>query len=132
MAKVLNFVLLFALLLQSCHSTKQEVESHQTPKKRDTLSKLKQSMSSLIEDKLIEEGYDIGIVKYVENSDCPYVIYNENSKVQFDPINFDSTEFASFKSNDLKVYFKYRPLRRMNRCNEASPIELVSIKKRED
>lgn len=132
MVKVLNFVLLFSLLLQSCHSTKKEVESLQTSKERDTLSKLKQSMSSLIEDKLIEEGYDIGLVKYVENSDCPFIIYSENTEVQFDPINFDSPEFTTFKSNDLKVYFKYRPLRRMNRCNEASPIELVSIKKREE
>jgi hypothetical protein len=35
------------------------------------------------------------------------------------------------RNDGEKVYYKYRPLRRMNRCTEANPIELVDIKKRE-
>ncbi len=120
------------VLIGACNSPKQKVDTDPSVNKTDTLSKVKKGMANLIEEKLIKEGYQLGTVKKLENTDCPFVIYSETTNNLLDPINFEASDFAEFKENELKIYFQYRPLRMMNRCNDASPIELTSIKKRED
>ena len=90
------------------------------------------STTQTIKVQMDSEGYIKGIVKVLKDSDCPFIIIDETSRTQLDPINFDLPEFAEYKNDGIKIYFKYKPLRRMNRCNDASPIEVESIKKRED
>ena len=46
-------------------------------------------------------------------------------------INILEESYKAMRNDGEKVYYKYRPLRRMNRCTEANPIELIDIKKRE-
>jgi len=79
---------------------------------------------------LLNEGYAMGTIKYLKNSKCSYIIIDEKSGVQFDPINIDTDKYSAFKSESTKVYFKYRPLRMANRCMEAQPIELEDMKTR--
>jgi hypothetical protein len=78
-----------------------------------------------------KEGYSIGTITYQKDSKCAYIITDEKSGIKFDPINIDKDLFESYKVDNSKIYFKYRPLRMMNRCTEAQPIELEDIKKRE-
>ena len=82
--------------------------------------------------KMLDEGYSKGTVAYLKDSKCSYIIIDEKTGVKFDPININTKEFSVFKKDTERVYYKYRPLRMANRCNEAQPIEIESIKKRED
>lgn len=118
----LSFVLL-ALMAESCESTKVATEANAETKEQST-QQMKQDLSN--------EGFSSGVVKYLKGSKCPYIIVDDKTGAQFDPINMDDETFANYKKDQEKVYYKYRPLRRMNRCNEAQPIELEDIKKRED
>ena len=106
----------------SCDSAKSAAETSATA---DTNNKAMQ-------EQLISEGYSPGTVKLLKNSECTYIIVDEKTNVQFDPINMDDAKFADFKSEGAKIFYKYQPLRRMNRCTEAQPISIIDIKKRED
>lgn len=79
-----------------------------------------------------KKTFKLGIIEYVNNSDCTYVIVDEKTQKKFDPINFSSPEYLPFKKNNQLIYYKYRPLRMVNRCYNVQPIEIVDIKKRED
>ena len=81
-------------------------------------------------DKLINDGYLIGTVIYLEKSKCGYIIIDEKTKTKYDPINIDEDKFNEFKTNKNTIYYKYRLLRMMNRCNNVNPIQLVDVKKR--
>ncbi|MDT0556478.1 hypothetical protein [Patiriisocius hiemis] len=115
----ITFGFLF-LIAASCNTTKnttEEVSSKNT-------EEIKMS------EKLIAEGFQEAIViaSEVEN-DCPYTLMvNNNKDMLYDPINLEE----EYKSNGEKVWVKYRPLRRQNRCTKASPVEITSIQKREE
>ena len=123
MQKNLCLIFLVFLSLQSCVIGQDKVESEKSKSKQNT---------GIIKENLLKDGYELGIVKIPEESDCTYIILNETTKVNLDPINFNISDYEDFRVKDLKIYFKYRQLRMMNRCNEALPIELISILKRED
>ena len=106
----------------SCNTTKTTVASS-NPNATETKT---------MEIDYSKEGYSIGTITYQKDSKCAYIITDEKSGVKFDPINIDKELFESYKVDNSKIYFKYRPLRMMNRCTEAQPIELEDIKKRED
>ena len=76
-----------------------------------------------------QEGYKMGTVQLNKDSACKYTILVDKSNIRFDPVNMDDKRFEAFKSDAQKVYFKFRPLRMMNRCPEAQPIEIEDIKK---
>ena len=78
------------------------------------------------------DTFELGRITYLENSDCTYIIIDEKTTNKFDPINFMSAEYLQYKKNNLLIYYKYRPLRMVNRCYNIQPIELVAIEKRED
>lgn len=105
----------------SCNTTKTSVEANNA----------QQTETKTMNIDYTKVGYSIGTITYHKNSKCAYIITDEKSGVKFDPINIDKEVFENFKIDNTKVYFKYRPLRMMNRCTEAQPIELEDIKKRE-
>ena len=88
--------------------------------------------SSYLKEALIKDGYEPGLVKVLKDSECSFIIYNVATKAQLDPVNFNISEFEVFRKKDLKIYFKYKPLGMMNRCNEASPVELLSVVERQN
>lgn len=119
LTKTLSLVIMgFAL---SCNTSKTTVASAHTTTKDTKTMTIDYS----------KEGYHIGIVNYLKDSQCPYIITDEKSGIQFDPVNIDKAIFETYRVDNTKIYFKYRPLRMMNRCSEAQPIELEDIKKRE-
>lgn len=77
-----------------------------------------------------KEGYSMGTLTYHKDSKCTYVITDEKSGTKFDPVNINDKVYENFKVDGSKIYYKFRPLRMMNRCTEAQPIELEDIKKK--
>lgn len=114
--------ILFLSIASSCDSAKTAATE------KETETKTTKSMDS----KLVAEGFIAGTVKYQADSKCTYVIVDEKTNLKYDPINIDDVKFIVFKKDADKVYFKFRLLRMMNRCEDAQPIELENIKKRED
>jgi len=97
---------------------------------KDTLNK--KVLKAQFNDKQMKhDGFDIGHVKYQPESNCAYIIINEDTHAKLDPINIGDKSFIFLKNDIRSIYYKYRPLRRMNRCPEATPILLVTVKKRD-
>lgn len=83
-------------------------------------------------EKMLEAGYQLGtIVASSAEGDCPFVIElaTKTDTLLYDPINLDKS-FSSFKQDNMKVWFTFQPLRMMNRCTKANPINLIDIKTR--
>ncbi len=101
------------MVLASCNSTKEVVITKEDSKQ--------------IEVNLIKKGYVFATVMHNKNSLCEYVIVDKKTGLKFDPINIDNEQFKTFKVDGKDIYFKYRPLRRANRCEDLQPIEIEDI-----
>ncbi|WP_146090724.1 hypothetical protein [Aureitalea marina] len=80
-------------------------------------------------EKMIAEGFAAGtVVLSDEPRDCPVTIRLEgtDTTTYYDPVEIDD----AFKTEGLKVWFKFRGLRMANRCQKANPIAIEEIKKR--
>jgi len=121
---------LTALVFLSCSSTKNEMENDQ--KTKSPLGVAKNSIDRVLEERMVKDGYTLGTVLFLKNFDCEYIIKEENAAAKFDAINFESAQYSDFKQDSLKIYFKYKPLRMMNRCKDALPVKLLSIRKRKE
>lgn len=119
---ILNLLLVFT----SCNSTKEKVQAENSP-----IINSKQSDYKTMDAEMINNGFKIGEIKYLKDKECAYIIIDEASNAKFDPVNISDELYQSYKQDNQKIYFKYRPLRMMNRCTEANPISLIDIKKRE-
>ena len=76
---------------------------------------------------MVADGYTMGvIVASTAKDDCPYVIKSElkTGTVMYDPINLDK----AYMKDGMKVWYKYNPLRMMNRCEKANPVSLEDMK----
>lgn len=108
--KVLSIIAMTAFLLGSCNSKKQTMEQNNN---RD--------------QEMIVQGYTKGTIHHSEKEgDCPYQIIvstGENTLVYYDPTNLSER----FKQDKAIVYFKFRGLRRMNRCPRAAPVEITEM-----
>lgn len=82
-----------------------------------------------IEKKVTEEafdptGYTSGIIVYSkEKDDCEYTIKLKDG-LYYDPINLED----GYKKDGMAVYFKFRGLRMMNRCNKANPVSIEEMR----
>lgn len=79
-----------------------------------------------------KEGFKIGVVNFNEDGRCVYTITDQSTNVIYDPVNFMEIAADNLRFDAVTVYFKFRPLRMMNRCENLQPIEITEIKKRED
>lgn len=119
MSPVFKIIVLMALpFVFSCNSSKKVPEEPSITTETKEMNK-----------ELISEGYAIGMVKHIKNSECDYIIVDEKTSVEFDPINFKEDAFKSMKIDNQKVYYKYHPLRMMNRCGSYQPVKILEIKK---
>ena len=110
-------ILAFAL---SCNASKKAVEETKV---------LADTQTNEMKTELMNKGYLVGTVKAVEGTTCAFIIVDEKTDVEFDPINFDEDMFSEMRSNDQKVYYTYTPLRMMNRCGNYQPISITDCKK---
>ena len=74
-----------------------------------------------------KEGYTLGIIEAYNSGDCTARITVKKSGVQYDPTNIKDYKFAKFVSIKTEIYFKFLSLRRMNRCEGISPIQITDI-----
>lgn len=111
-------IFLTLTFLSGCTSTKNANHSSAVELKKE---------NELKEQKFLQEGYSKGIIIYSDiKNDCEYTIRVESSGSLFDPINLENT----FKQDGAKIWFTFRPLRMMNRCDKANPIEIEAIQLR--
>lgn len=114
-------ILLLALVIVSCNANKKAAD--ESASKTVEMEKIKKEM--------IEKGFQMGtIVAGKDAKDCPYAIQvgDSESAYYLDPINLDE----SFKKADEKIWFTFRGLRLMNRCEKASPVEIIDIQRRSE
>lgn len=114
-------VLSTLLLLAGCDSTKTQAEKTQALTDVNPETKVMKA-------NLLDQGYLIGTIKEVKIGECSFIIVDEKSGVEFDPINLNEDTYKAFQKNNTKVYFKYLPLRMMNRCGNYQPIKLADCK----
>jgi|SRR5690606_16500491 len=126
------------LTLLSCGSTEKKTQTTSNLE-TNTISEINSSETTSTEtdteimnlQKLKAEGYILGTIVYSDKEgDCPYTIQMRGDKMEsyyLDPVNLEE----KYKKDGQKVWFKFNGLRRMNRCNNASPVEITAIKKGE-
>jgi len=110
-------ILLLSIFLFSCNSTNNSV------------SNTSENKTQIDVKKMTEDGFIKGtIVTSKVEGDCPITIQVEGKDGPYflDPMDLED----NFKTNGEKVWFKFGPLRRMNRCDKASPISIIEIQKR--
>ena len=76
---------------------------------------------------MVANGFTQGtIVVSSGESGCPYIISSEidGNQVMYDPINLEE----AYKKDGMSVWYKFRPLRMMNRCENANPVEISEMK----
>lgn len=114
----LIFILLSISIMASCNSNKSSTDAVQ--KNNETLSTTNDMTTA---------GFVSGvIVSSDEVDDCPFTIKMEGQDdYLLDPINLEDT----YKKEGEKVWFKYTPLRMMNRCDKANPVSIEEMKMRE-
>ena len=81
-----------------------------------------------ISDELIKDGFKKAIIVFSDQKEapCKYLMQIENDLL-IEPLH-ELEE--SFKIGELPVWVKYHPQRRMSRCSNAQPVEIISLKKR--
>jgi hypothetical protein len=77
-----------------------------------------------------KEGYTVGIIEPTNSGQCTAVITVKELNVRYDPVNIEDEKFTQFRSKKTEIYFKFLPLRRMNRCDGVSPISLIEVIKK--
>jgi len=81
-------------------------------------------------EEMMAAGYLPGRVIYSELvDDCEYTIQLKDGAKDFyyvDPIKLNE----KFMKDERTVWVKFNGLKRMNRCEKASPVEIVEIKDR--
>lgn len=121
-------IAVFSTLVLSCGTTEKKTQSTNTSE-TSTTTETTTNTETMDPQKLMAEGYLLGTIVYSDKEgDCPYTIQMPGDKMEFyylDPINLEET----YKKDGLKVWIKFNGLRRMNRCDRATPAEIIDIKK---
>lgn len=124
---------IIALTLLSCGSTEKQTRStaETTTTEATIETETNTDNEKMDAQKLRAAGYILGTIVYSDKEgDCPYTIQMPGDKMEFyylDPVNLEE----KFKKDGQKVWIKFNGLRRMNRCDKATPAEITSIKKGE-
>lgn len=118
MILIKTMITLFTFIAISCSSTSKTTTA--TDNEND-MNKV-----TMNEKKMMEAGFTRGTIVYSDEAgDCPYTIevqINDNM-TYFDPIDLDE----KYKEDGIEVWFKYGPLRMMNRCEKANPVSIVEM-----
>lgn len=73
--------------------------------------------------KFESEGYTVGtVVQSKVEGDCEWTIKLADGRY-LDPMTMDK----NFMKNDAKVWIKFSPQRRMNRCDKGIPVAITDI-----
>ncbi|MCW8980737.1 MAG: hypothetical protein OQJ83_05065 [Altibacter sp.] len=122
-------IALFSMVfLLNCNTTKNTGNAMTSDTSNSTTSNSGNDMSGENnEASMMESGYSKGVIVYSDKEgDCPYTIQVVGSDAMFDPVNLSE----NFKKAGEKIWFTYSPLRMMNRCDKANPVNVDDIKTR--
>lgn len=86
------------------------------------------SETKVLNNALISQGYKVGTVKEVKSGDCTFIIVDEKTGAELDPVNFNEDMFKLMRKHDKKVYYKYTRSRMMNRCGNYQPVRITNCK----
>lgn len=80
--------------------------------------------------KMTQDGFKLAHIVVDEAKDfpCNFLIKLENSDVLLEPLTPVPEEF---QKNEMSIWIKYHPQRRMSRCGDTQPMELIAIRKKE-
>ena len=110
------YIALFVLVVSGCNTIKER--PIQNPESQITKIKIAELMA---------EGFTAGVIQEsAQKEDCQFTILVSEQNIQpysLDPINLAE----AYKKNGLAVFFKYRALRMMSRCQRANPVEIQEI-----
>ncbi|MDY8135243.1 hypothetical protein [Aquimarina sp. 2201CG5-10] len=120
MRNILKISLALVLCISGCSTTK----GTDNKDKEDG----ENSAQIINPDKMVEQGFSKGTLTVNKSNGCPYILTVEKYKDKLDPINL-----GDFFKGDMpeKVWVKYASLRMASRCNEARPVSINEISKRE-
>lgn len=114
--RFLSLSLLLLLSVISCNTANKVTE-------------VKNNSEEQIESKkMITEGFTSGQISIsTKENDCTITIKveGEYGVYYLDPVDLK----GDFQTEGEKIWFKYGPLRRMNRCVKANPISIIEIVK---
>ncbi len=125
----------FSAFVLSCGTAEQKTQttssSDTTNTETTSTTETSSNTESMDPKKMMAAGYLQGTIVYSDKEgDCPYTIQMPGDKMEFyylDPINLEE----KYKKDGLKVWIKFNGLRRMNRCDKATPAQITEIKKGE-
>jgi len=113
-------IIVLTLSFSSCNTTNKAVKK---------INKTENNTAEMDTKKMIAEGFIAGQISFSKiEGDCPITIKieGENGVYFYDPIDLSD----EFKNEDENIWFKFAGLRRMNRCEKASPISITEVLKR--
>lgn len=118
--KSLAFLFTFSII--SCCSTTKTVKETEKDATTNTVSMDTQKMMDLGYKKATTVASSL-------TGDCPFTLQIEgDNSYLLDPINLEE----GYKADGIKLWVKYTPLKMMNRCDKANPVNIVEIQKREE
>ncbi len=82
-----------------------------------------------ISKEMIEKGFSKGTIRVSKSEGCPYILNVSEYKDNLDPINL--REFLKTEVPE-KVWVKFASLRMPNRCDEARPVSILKMNKRNE
>ncbi|CAM3319691.1 hypothetical protein [Aequorivita lipolytica] len=117
---------IFSIFILSCISSQNKSQNLETNSAAEIEAK------KIAAEKMMDDGYLPGRIIYSDIvGDCEYTIQLKQGEREFyyvDPINLEET----FRRDNQTVWVKFNGLRRMNRCENAAPVELTEIKNRDE
>lgn len=81
-----------------------------------------------ISTEMIQDGFHLANIVKIENKDfpCHFLIKLNDNNILLEPLHPLAVEFHK---NQEAVWVKYHPQRRMSRCGDTQPVEIIDIKK---
>ncbi len=113
-----------SVLLIACSSTNKATIDKAS---EETVTNTEKTMK---ETAMKEAGFLMAeVVASRVEGDCPFTLKVNASEPYFlDPVNITD----EYKKNGEKVWVKYSGLRMMNRCEKATPVNIVEIERRSE
>lgn len=108
--QTVSLIAAVAFTLTACNSTQKAMEEKDTAK----------------EAEMMAQGFTKGTIEHsTKEGDCAYTISVDldGNSLYYDPVNLEE----DFQKDKAAVWFKFRGLRMMNRCDKATPISLSEI-----
>lgn len=117
---------IFSVFILSCITTQNQSQNLETNSPAEIEAK------KIVAEKMMADGYLPGRIIYSDLADdCEYTIQLKDGERDFyyvDPVNLEE----NFRSDEQTIWVKFNGLRRMNRCEKASPVEITEIKNRDE